>query len=329
MARFLRSVLAEDQTVTAGGSPIQLDLPVNPISYFLVTIRAQTATANALPTNANLLDVFSKIEVTFKGTSIVAATAKDLARLMMHLWRAKIVRELLNDDLNGVTFLTLPVTFTRKPYWQKEAFPATRKGDLKVILTPGSTFTNITAVRLDIETVELLDATPEQFLKYTTFTKTPSAVGDHDVDLPLGNPILGVLLAGTTVPAGASYNSSIKRVKVLVDNVEYGYSASRWESLHNDVAWKGSMPWDMTTLTHLENLAAAYTQNAESGPPSDAVREDVFASYLDFDPLQDESYALDTIGRGRVHLRITADVADEIRVLPVELIKLTTAPGGA
>jgi len=46
---------------------------------------------------------------------------------------------------------------------------------------------------------------------------------------------------------------------------------------------------------------------------------------LDFDPLNDGSYLLDTAGRARVHLRINADVADAIRIIPTELIDVQTA----
>jgi len=36
--------------------------------------------------------------------------------------------------------------------------------------------------------------------------------------------------------------------------------------------------------------------------------------------MHDDSYLLETKGRARIHLRINADVADAIRVIPLELI---------
>lgn len=325
MARFLHSVLQQDVTLAAGGSPLRVDLPVNPLSFLLMTIRAQTSTANTLPTLSNLLSVFSSVEILFKGSSIISASLADLARLSVHLWRAPIAREHLNDDANAVTFVTVPVPFGRTPYDPVEAFPASRRGDLVMVQTIASTFTNITSVSVQTEAVELLDATPERFIKATTISKTPTATGDHDVDLPLGNPILGCLLFGTTVPSGSSFNASIGQVKLLIDNVEQYYSQANWETLHNMASLRRVVDWDFEGHTHLENLAAAYTQNVESGPPSDAVRIDNAYAYLDFDPLKDGSYLLQTEGRGRVHLRITADVADAIRVLPVELIAVPTS----
>lgn len=329
MARYLRTVIHQDITVTAAATPTEKNLGVNPISFLLLTIRAQTLTANTLPTLADLLGVLSNVEVLFKGTSIVAASLADLYRMAGALWGKWPIRERLNDDVNSSTFLTVPIAFARRPYWMQEGFPATRAGDLILRTTPAASFTNVTGVQLQVEQIELLDAVPQQFLKYTTFSKTPTATGDHDVDIPLGNKVVGALLFGTTVPTGTVFTNSIETVKLLVDNVESYYSLANWESLHNDLIVRATPPWDFAGHTHLENLAGVYTQNVESGAPSDADREHRQYAYLDFDPLMDGTYLLETEGRGRVNLRINAGVADAIRVLPIELIELPGAAAAA
>lgn len=323
--RFLRTIIDEDVSISAGASPYTKDLPVNPLSFLLLTIRAVTLTANTVPTLANLLEVFSSVEVSFKGTTMVGASLVDLARLVMHLWRCRILRENINDDASNITWVTVPIPFGRIPFHPEECFPPTRKGDLTLKLNIASSFTNVGSVTIILEAVELLDAAPKRFTKITTTPKTPTATGEHEVDLPLGNPILGALIFGTTTPTGTSWSASVRKVKLLVDNVESHYSSARWESLHNDGHWRGIFPWDFVRHTHLENLAAAYTQNAESGAVSDAVREDEKYIFLDFDPLRDDRYLLETEGRGRIHLKITADVVDAIRVLPIELIRLPSA----
>jgi len=329
MARFLRTVVHQDVALAAGAAPTEKNLGVNPISFLLFTIRAATLTVNVLPTLANLLGAVGNLEVLFKGTSIVAASLADHFRMCAALWGRWGIRENIDDDVNAVTFVTVPIPFSRIPYWNREAFPASRAGDVVLKVTPAATFPGITTVTMQVEQVELLDAVPQQFLKYTTFPKTPTIAGDHDVDLPLGNPIVGALLFGTTVPTGASFNASIGQVKLLVDNVENYYSQANWESLHNDFIIRATPEWDIETLRILENLAAAYTQNVETGAPADLVRTHRQYAYLDFDPVRDDQYLLETEGRGRVHLRITADVADAIRVLPVELIRLPGAERAA
>jgi hypothetical protein len=329
MARYLRTVVHQDIAITAAGTPIEKNLGVNPLSFLLLTLRAQTLTANILPTLANLLSVLSSVDVRFKGTSIISLATVDLFRMAAALWGRFAHRENLDDDVNAVTWVTVPVPFGRIPYWNQEAFPASRAGDVVLSLTPAATFTAVASVTAQVEQIELLDAVPTQFLKYTTFPKTPSAAGEHDVDFPLGNPILGALLFGTTVPAGTSFNASIAAVKLLVDNVENYYSFANWESLHGDFLVRAHPEWELETVKFLENLAAAYTQNVETGAPAEAVRTHRQYAYLDFDPLRNGMYQLETEGRGRVHLRITADVADAIRVMPIELIKLPGAEGAA
>jgi len=329
MARFLRTVVHQDVALTAAAAPTEKNLGVNPISFLLFTIRAATLTVNILPTIANLLGTVGNLEVLFKGTSIVAASLADHFRMCAALWGRWGIRENIDDDVNAVTFVTVPIPFSRIPYWSREAFPASRSGDVVLKVTPAAAFAGVATVTMQVEQVELLDAVPQQFLKYTTFPKTPSIAGDHDVDLPLGNPIVGALLFGTTVPTALSFNASIGSLKLLVDNVESYYSQANWESLHNDFIIRATPEWEIETLRMLENLAAAYTQNVETGAPADLVRMHRQYAYLDFDPVRDDQYLLDTEGRGRVHLRITADVADAIRVLPVELIRLPGAERAA
>lgn len=331
MARFLRTVLHDNVVIAAAGTPLEKDLGVNPISFLLLTLRAKTLAVNVLPTLANLLAAISKVEVTFQGTSVWDASLADLYRMSAALWRKFGIRENLDDDVNGVTFVTVPIPFSRVPYWPNEGIPATKKGSLTSKLTIAASFTNITTVDVQLEQVELLDAVPVQFLKVTTKSDTPSATGDKDYDLPLGNPILGALLFGTTVPTGTSFNASIRKVKVKVDNVETGFAAANWESLHNEFIIRAHPQWELETVKFLENLAAAYTQNVETGAPSDAFRTHRQYAYLDYDPLMDGTYALETEGRGAVQLKITSDVADAIRILPVELVRLpgAAAPAGA
>jgi len=107
--------------------------------------------------------------------------------------------------------------------------------------------------------------------------------------------------------------------------VEVGYSAAHWESLHNAFMQRAKPEWELETVKFLENLAAAYTQNVETGAPADAFRTHRQYAYLDYDPLLDGTYALETEGRGAVQVLVTSDVADAIRLMPVELIKLPGA----
>jgi len=325
MARFLRSVIHQDVTVAAAGVPIEKLLGVNPISFLLLTVRASILAANATPLLANLLAVFPNVEVLFKGTSIVSLSLADLLRHAGYTWGRFPHQQTVHDDAATVHWVSVPVPFGRIPYWSKEAFPASRSGDLTLKLTIAAAFTNITTVTVQVEQIELLDAVPTQFLKYTTFSKTPSVVGEHDIDFPLGNPILGATLFGTTAPgAGAvNFNASIAQAKLLVDNVENYYSLANWESLRGDHLIRAPSAWDFADHEHETPNAVGAGVNTSDVSFGDLIDRQYV--YLDFDPLRNGEYQLETEGRGRVHLRINADVADAIRMIPTELIMLPGA----
>ena len=123
-----------------------------------------------------------------------------------------------------------------------------------------------------------------------------------------------------------SFTATITTVKLLVDNVETNYSLANWESLWGDQALRHHQQRDFNEHVHLENTAVGYTQFADTSLPQYLDTTLHQHAYLDFDPLKDDSYLLDTAGRGRVHLQINFGLADTVRLLPIELIRL---PGAA
>lgn len=329
MARFLRTVLHQNVSLAAGAVPLEKNLGVNPISFLTLTLRLLNNGANAVPSLSNILATISNVEAIFKGTSIFSGRLNDLVALVQHLWGCPPViahrSKVDNDILNVTTW----IPFTRKPYWMREAFPATRSGDFILKLTPAASFTGLDTLTMQVEQTELLDANPEQFIKVTTKAATAAATGKADYDLPLGNPIIGVLLFGTTAPDAAAATASMTTVKVLVDNVEYGYSLSNWESLYGDGGLRSYPYREISEHVHISDLGAAYTQFQDTGA---AQFIDITAhqhAYLEFDPLKDDGYLLETEGRGKVALQIDHGVADAIRFLPVELVRLPGARAAA
>lgn len=280
------------------GDIITTNLPVNPMSFMLLTL--QVTAAMLSPTLDQLLAAWARIEVLFKGTSIVSLNGLDLARLVMRLWRQQLPAIQFNAVAPNLIRLTLPIPFSRVPWWMDEGFPATRSGELQLRVTYAGAFVNFTLPVETLTTVEILDMNPTRFLKYTTISDAAVAIGDRaQIDLPIGNPILGLLLRSTTVP-GAAMTSTIRRLKLLVDNVEYAYNQVERDPL----MFLGLIGMD---------YPSEYNPNATD-----------FNNYLylQFDPFTDGSYALRTEGRARIMLEFRADAADNVRVIPVELINL-------
>ena len=327
MAQFLRSVLQQDVALAASTVQEPVDLPVNPLSHILITVKAlnDTGTITDYTFLSSLLAFISNIEVTFKGQAIISGSLTDLAVLngiLTGFTPLQINAGETNNDSRGVTVM---LSFSRRPYWLEEAFPPVRRGELQIRFTSGAAPTGLDGLILQTETVELLDTQPMRFLKYTTASKTPSATGDHDVDLPIGNPIIGVLLFGTTIPTGAVFTASINQVRSLVDNVEVGYANANWETLHGEMGRRLRSQFDWQGVFHGVNAAGAGQEDTQQQQLSQNVTENF--GFLDFDPLMDMQYALQTANRARVHLRIDAGVADAIRSIPIEMVSVSRTAG--
>lgn len=323
---FLRARLIQDEPLTAGGTVRTDDLPVNPLATIYLTIRAQVSAAFTLPSLQNLLDVIARLEITYKGQSIISASLADLAALHYYL-RGYLPTPLRLSDqaANARIWITVPIHLGPRPRNRTACFPAVRRGELQMQITPAPTFTNITNVTLQVETEELLDGAPTSFLKATTIAKTPTATGDHDVDLPIGNPIRGILLYSTTVPTDGATTASIQQLRVLVDNVEHGYAMTNWETLRGDeIAYRNFPLAGLEPSVRTGAAAPAANELLEALQwPTAFMRR---YAYLHYHSESDADYRLQTEGRSRVHLRINAGAADAIRVIPVEEIPVQQSP---
>lgn len=318
MPDFIRSVVAQEETITAS-AVATYDLPVNPLSFIHYVLRWQDGAAigNTADPIDDALSFISKLEVLFRGQAIISLSARDLWFMMQAVtgWKPSVMN--LVDAATERHYLSLIIPFGRMPYDPSEAFPASRRGELQLQVTSTAAVGTVDSPAHIIETVELVDTNPKQFLKMTTISKTPAAAGEHDVDLPIGNPILGVGLFGTTVPTGASTNRSLGELRLLVDNVEQKYAKTNWEVYQQELWMRNGL--DMMTNRHTHAQAAA--ADVVTGMQLLGILGYSRYAYLDMDPLRDSRYALQTRGRSRVNFRINSEgVNDAIRVIPVELI---------
>ena len=326
MAIRNRTILRQEVAFAAADAAIIDNLPVNPLSFIDITIRGASLAALTLPSFANMLGVLTRIEVLFRGSSLISITPADLFFLQAAMGWLQPAAQPHADTGADRWAITLRVSFSRVPFWTMEGFPASRAGELQLRLTPAAAFVAVTTPSLLIETEEILDGDFKRFLKYTQLARTPTATGESDQDLPIGNPYCGIELFGTTVPTSTAVTASMREVRVLMDNQEAYVPRTRWDSLNSQARNRaGGYGW---MLDHVHRLAAG-------APAGDALVEaaqiagtGVFANYgwIDFDPLRTDDYLMPTVGRSSVKLRINADVADAQRIYPIELL---TVPGAA
>jgi len=320
---FLRSVIQQDVSLTASSQTSLIDLPVNPISHILFTLRALNNTATF--TNFRMLDAFlafvTKIEVLYRGQAVIEGSLSDLMLLNALLtgYKPIIVSGTATDNVERAA--TFMLSFSRVPYWAEEAFPATSRGELSIRITTGANPTGADAFRMQIETVELLNAQPKRFCRYTTYTGTQSVTGEADIDLPRGNQMVGVQLFGTTVSTATNGVNTVETVKLLVDNQEKYYSLANWETLHSEIARKVGSNFNLQPHTHTF-VATGNTSLVTSQEPGFVVTGSENYAFLDFSPLQNDEYLLDTAGRGRVSMRINFGDTGAMRFMPIELMPI-------
>lgn len=320
--RFLRSIVQENLVLGTVGEIDPIDLPVNPLSFLALTLLLERADEDATNAHRFLSDCFlgvGDVSIRHKGEQIIQGSLADLTMMAACLTGYTPHGAFLagSGQEQSMTFL-LPLS--RVPYWHEEGFPATSRGNLTFRLnvldgSPGSA----TAMAMRLEACELVEDAPTRFMKYTTMTRTLAATGRQRVPLPLGNEILGVLLFNPATEITATEQSAWGRVKVMKDNVEQYYAESDHESLRLDLALRIMAAHLRFGHSHAHAATDVLTGDEilqRNVPPAQY-------AWLEFDPLKDGSYALETEGVSDLEIDMNSDVSTGVaRYLPAELVKV-------
>jgi hypothetical protein len=333
MPQILRTTLVQDVALAASGQ-IKADLPVNPLSFILLTIRAlnNNAANAAHHVWAELLTMINKVSVTYRGASIISGRAIDLALMYACISKWSPRQMQANDVDNDVRGLTMPLLFGRRPYDVTECFPATRRGDLSLTLDAAAALpTALDGFTIQVETVELLDAQPAQFLKVTETQRTMQLGDQNEIALPLGNRLLSLLLQAVTFPTAASFNSTFGSVAIELDNVEVIMSRANWESMTGELNRVLPGGWPLIGHTHKENVAGAYAQFAATREQAEDDAAIQPYAYIDLDPTGDGSLSIDTSNAADFNLLVNSDVTDGTpsRVLIAEQVAIAGAGAAA
>jgi len=319
--RFLRSIVRDQTANLLIGLQTPIDLPVNPLSFLILTVGLERPDESATSAGRILSDCFLFIDdlsIRHKGEQIVQGSLADIT-MMAACLTGYIPHGAFLRAIGQEQFMSFLIPLSRKPYWHDEGFPATSRGNLQFFMnvadaSPGSA----TAGTIQIEAVELIEDNPTQYLKYTTNSRALAATGRQRVPLPLGNEILGCLLFNPATEITATEQSAWGKVKLMKDNVEQYYAESNWEALRADLGMRVANARLMGG--HVHPHAAADTSTGQEAlllnqPPAQY-------GWLDFDPLLDGSYALETAGASDLELDLNSDVSTgTARYLPVELVK--------
>ena len=319
--RFIHSVLRQD--VTESDGTITIDLPTNPISHIIYTVKALNAGPDTKATLAQILGGIEKVEVLYKGSAIISLSGADLYALNCVLFGKEPWQENVINLDNAVRTLTLIIPFGTAMYAASRCLFGTKKGELQLKLTLDVADTGYDGMISQIETVELLEASATEHIKITTLSKT-AVSGDFDVDLPIGNRYLAILLFSTTVPTGEAWTTTIDKIKLMVENIQLDYAETNWESLHgmlmNRLGPAGAWGEKIHRFTYDPALTAVTSADTEAEEQVDTS----LAHYalLDFGIGMPEEFILNSAGLSRFHLRITGGDTGALRILPIELTRM-------
>lgn len=318
---FTHSVVVQDETIVAGGSP-SYDLPVSPLSHLLLTIKFCQNLANDVLAFANIAAMLTKVEVLYKGSAVTSLSGIDLLACGLLVcdfesWGVNVIGT--DSEERSLTFL---VPFGRQLYSPVECYPSQSRGELVMQVTWAGSFTNIDTGRLQVEAVELPDAHPERFLKMTTSHVTFVGTTEQDIELPIGNQISDIVLWGTTIPSGATTTRTIAKLEIRKNNSEYMYSNTNFETLHNMAGRLRAAPGYWASHTH-RLVEAAYAQWDDTSPVTP--ENHILSNHLlvPFDVRRDGVHILRTDDANDLSVRITPDVAAAVRMIPCEIVAVS------
>lgn len=321
-SQVIRSVILPERLLVAS-SQVQIELGVNPISHLDILLTGPLNGVIPLPLATNIANYLQSIRVIWKGAAAFDLRGGD-ALAVGNFIHGKLPMLVANTTTSSGRFiLGIRVPFSRHPYMLGEGLPSIKRGDLLLELNTGALPANITSANVIVTQHEIPDASPERWLRSTTLQRTPTATGDLDIDLPLGNVMTGLTMFSTTVPIGTVVTTTIDQLRLLVNNQETFLSSGTWE----DLQWAGGMsqqvPGFFADHAHDENTAVGYGQNVVSGgivAPSSGLNN---YAYLDMDPDGLTTFSLDLAQPNQCVARVTAGDTNLLRLIPHNLVPVS------
>src|SRR5713101_3130791 len=180
---FIRSIVQPVAAIVASAVNGPIDLPVNPLSFILFRIRVTRAaeTVGGIYTMLNdIVKLITNVNVQLLGQNIVNGSLQDIMMFAAHMCgvHPRVTRSVVTTGAVAEAVFCIP--FTRKLFWDREALPPVARGNLRFQFTAGALPANFTAMSWAVESLELIEAAPVQYLKYIANTKALTATGQFD-----------------------------------------------------------------------------------------------------------------------------------------------------
>ena len=113
---------------------------------------------------------------------------------------------------------------------------------------------------------------------------------------------------------------------MLKDNRQIGYTSTDFE-VSRAIAGLVGVPFPPDGR-HQHSVNAAGAGREDTLEPEVGLSLDAQYTLLNFDPLWDDEYSLDTQGAGRINVRSDAEAANAVRILPIERVEASVFTQG-
>jgi hypothetical protein len=322
VAEYIKTIVQQDLAISTT-QWYTWDLPVHPITSLIFTIKAKVnSTGYPAISPWDVAALLDRLEIRFDGSAVNAISGQDLYMVNLWAYRRPPAYGQINDANDAELWLALRVPAGRNDFDPTECWPATARGALELAAYMKASDTVLDTVRVQIEAIQLPGATPSRHIRYSTIAPGAMVVGENDIDIPVGNILMGILIYSPTIISGTSDVNTVEQVQLLVDGLPRIFAKNNYEALMSDLATKIDLMNWVDKEQQRENTASTYTQNALT--KGKVITDCPIWHYvlLDLDPTDDGTFFFDTSAINRLQLRIIAGDTGSPRIIPLEMISV-------
>lgn len=316
--RYIQSKICDKIDVHAGTTK-SYDLPINPVTMceMKLTWTTATATPNLYDYIEEAMNVITKIDISYKGRTLYSASAENAAMLSRLISGAEPTLIYPNPANAAIRSLVIPICLSPYLFDPGWASPASKRGELQLQITCEAPSAQITSASYSIEAIELEAAEPAYYMQATPHAVVPVAEGEIDIDLPIGNDIIGIMIYANKIPDSTNELCSVGSLALLVDNREEYINHISWGSLRLMAQMRA--PEMIANSPHYHKLMTI----VEGNPTSQSYSGNIYShhyGYIDLMPNGMEEYVLATTGHSRIHLAIECEDPTQISVWPIQRV---------
>jgi hypothetical protein len=304
---FLKQVVVNDYDPLADETKT-FDLTNEALAAIWITVKGDLVKADV--SVADILASITSIDLWHGGFNVMHyAHAFDALMMNCKLKMANpylVHNSQIIDDVVGVTF---PLMFGAPYLNQQMALPASESNRKRLTLGLDIATANLDDLLIDVAEVLLPNTTPQGCIKQEEITVTNGSTGDQDLWLQTNWDLLKLNFYCPTVPAGATYTSTVERAGLEINDFSYGYKSVPWEILHGELMDElESNALGNLTHSHLVAgpLACGYATNID-------VEKDHYGE-LDFFFEQDLKWKAPLHNASTAKLKFNSGVAEAFRI---------------